>query len=84
MAQLNRHKEITAKLRSAKYRHVVREYNAAADSLAREALETKMPKVVFSKDWKMELMELNRIPQMIYEPSSNDAEVKTTESGNFV
>ncbi|KAG2774771.1 hypothetical protein PC129_g22083 [Phytophthora cactorum] len=37
---LNIDKELTAQLRSVKYLHVVREYNAAADSLATEALES--------------------------------------------
>ncbi|KAG2808177.1 hypothetical protein PC113_g21837 [Phytophthora cactorum] len=39
--QLNHHTELTANLRSVRYLHVVRDYNAAADSLATEALESK-------------------------------------------
>ncbi|GMF22670.1 unnamed protein product [Phytophthora fragariaefolia] len=39
MAHGNWHNELTARLRSVKYLHVVREYNAAADSLAGQALE---------------------------------------------
>ncbi|KAF1776946.1 Ribonuclease H-like domain [Phytophthora cactorum] len=35
--QLNHQKELTAKLHSVRYPHVVRDYNAAADSLATEA-----------------------------------------------
>ncbi|KAG3067812.1 hypothetical protein PI124_g21158 [Phytophthora idaei] len=38
----NIHKELTAQLRSVTYLHVVREYNAGADSLATEALESKV------------------------------------------
>ncbi|GMF20219.1 unnamed protein product [Phytophthora fragariaefolia] len=49
MVMLNRHKELTARLRSGKYLHVVREYNAAADSLAGEALEDKVSKVVLKE-----------------------------------
>ncbi|POM66574.1 Hypothetical protein PHPALM_17546 [Phytophthora palmivora] len=45
LTQLNRHREPTAKFRSVKYLHVVREFNAAANSLARETLESKVPKV---------------------------------------
>ncbi|KAG3140718.1 hypothetical protein PC128_g25134 [Phytophthora cactorum] len=36
-ALLNIHEELAAKLRSVKYIHVVREYNAAADSMTTEA-----------------------------------------------
>ncbi|GMF15354.1 unnamed protein product [Phytophthora lilii] len=61
MTQLSRHKGITARLRSVKYLHVVREYNAAADSLASEALESKM-----SKDFS----------EVIYETSADQGEVK--------
>ncbi|OWZ02015.1 hypothetical protein PHMEG_00026505 [Phytophthora megakarya] len=39
MAQLNHHKELTSKLKSVKYLHILREFNAAADSLATEALD---------------------------------------------
>ncbi|POM62088.1 hypothetical protein PHPALM_28793 [Phytophthora palmivora] len=46
LTQLNRHRALTAKLRSVKYLHVVREFNAAADSLASETLESKVSKVV--------------------------------------
>ncbi|OWZ03974.1 hypothetical protein PHMEG_00024205 [Phytophthora megakarya] len=36
MTQLNRHQELVARLKSAKYLHAVREYNTSADSLATE------------------------------------------------
>ncbi|OWY99364.1 hypothetical protein PHMEG_00029637 [Phytophthora megakarya] len=39
---LNRHRELVAKLKSIRYLHVAREYNAAADTLAGEALESKV------------------------------------------
>ncbi|OWZ16238.1 hypothetical protein PHMEG_0009996 [Phytophthora megakarya] len=42
---LNRHREIVAKLKSVRYLHVVREYNAAASLLAGEALESNVSKV---------------------------------------
>ncbi|GMF39076.1 unnamed protein product [Phytophthora lilii] len=76
MTQLSRHKEITARLRSVKYLHVVREYNAAADSLASEALESKMSKVILNESRKNELCELNRISEVIYETSVDQGEVK--------
>ncbi|EGZ04359.1 hypothetical protein PHYSODRAFT_404747, partial [Phytophthora sojae] len=53
--------------------HVVREFNAAADSLASETLECKKPTVVSSDDRVLELMKLNRIAEVIYE-SQNEAE----------
>ncbi|OWZ00670.1 hypothetical protein PHMEG_00028090 [Phytophthora megakarya] len=68
MTLLNRHRELVAKLKSVRYLHVVREYNAAADSLAGEALESKVSKVVLNDHSKPELKELNRIQEMIYEP----------------
>ncbi|OWY99792.1 LOW QUALITY PROTEIN: hypothetical protein PHMEG_00029148 [Phytophthora megakarya] len=49
MAQLNHHKELTSKLKSVKYLHILREFNAAADSLATEALESKTSKVVLDE-----------------------------------
>ncbi|OWY90356.1 hypothetical protein PHMEG_00041547 [Phytophthora megakarya] len=59
VALLNRHRELTAKLKSVRYLHVVREYNAAADSLAGEALESKVSKVVLNDHRKSELKEQN-------------------------
>ncbi|OWY97566.1 hypothetical protein PHMEG_00031875 [Phytophthora megakarya] len=41
MTKLNCHRKLTANLNSVRYLHVVREYNAAADSLASEAPESK-------------------------------------------
>ncbi|KAG2826988.1 hypothetical protein PC118_g21557 [Phytophthora cactorum] len=58
---LNIHKELTAQLRSVKYFYVVREYNAAADSLATEALESKVSREVLAETRKSELVTLNRI-----------------------
>ncbi|OWZ03715.1 hypothetical protein PHMEG_00024503 [Phytophthora megakarya] len=46
MTLLNRHRELVAKLKSVRYLHVVREYNTVADSLAGEALESNVSKVV--------------------------------------
>ncbi|OWY98148.1 hypothetical protein PHMEG_00031156 [Phytophthora megakarya] len=46
MTLLNRHRELVAKLKSVRYLHVVREYNAVFLSLAGEALESKVYKVV--------------------------------------
>ncbi|KAG3045299.1 hypothetical protein PC121_g21361 [Phytophthora cactorum] len=76
--QLNHHNELTAKLRSARYLHVVRDYNAAADSLATEVLESKSSRQVRDLERLLELQELNRIHHVIYEPSSNTVEVPDT------
>ncbi|OWY96948.1 hypothetical protein PHMEG_00032650 [Phytophthora megakarya] len=84
MTLLNRHRELVAKLKSVRYLHVVREYNAAADSLAGEALESKGSKVVLNDHRKIKLKELNRIQEMIYEPSSDGIKVENTSSGTFV
>ncbi|OWZ09036.1 hypothetical protein PHMEG_00018322 [Phytophthora megakarya] len=81
MILLNRHRELVAKLKPVRYLHVVREYNAAADSLAGEALESKVSNVVLNDHRKAELKELNRIQEMIYEPSSDDIKVENTDGG---
>jgi ribonuclease HI len=85
--ELAHHKELTSKLNLVRYLHVVRYYNAAADSLATEALECKAGRVVLSGDGKTELKTLNRISEVLYaEPNpaenvdrshSNDAEPDT-------
>ncbi|ETO83368.1 hypothetical protein F444_02579 [Phytophthora nicotianae P1976] len=75
MALLNTHKELTVKLRSVKYLHVVREYNAAADSLATEALESKVSRVILAESRNSELVMLNRIQEVIYELNEDSAEV---------
>ncbi|OWZ01535.1 hypothetical protein PHMEG_00027054 [Phytophthora megakarya] len=75
MTLLNRHREFVANL--------MREYNAAADSLADEALESKVSKVVLNDHRKTELKELNRIQEMIYEPSSDDIKVENASSETF-
>ncbi|OWY98139.1 hypothetical protein PHMEG_00031163 [Phytophthora megakarya] len=58
--------------RSLRYLHVVREYYAAADSLAGEVLESKVSKVVLNDHRTTELKELNRNQEIIYEPSSDE------------
>ncbi|OWY90553.1 hypothetical protein PHMEG_00041270, partial [Phytophthora megakarya] len=80
MTPLNRHRELVAKLKSFRYLHVVREYNAAADALA----ESKVSNVVLNDHRKTELKEFNRIQEMIYDPSSDDIKVENTGSGTFV
>ncbi|KAE8882750.1 hypothetical protein PF003_g33209 [Phytophthora fragariae] len=84
MAMLNHHKELTARLQSARYLHVVREYNSAADSLAGETLETRVSKVVLSTDRKTELSSLNRLPEVIYEVPAGDTDELNQTTGNFV
>ncbi|POM70081.1 Hypothetical protein PHPALM_13545, partial [Phytophthora palmivora] len=59
LTQRNRHRELTAKFRSVKYLHVIREFNAAADSLANETLESKVSKVVSTEARLSELVALN-------------------------
>ncbi|OWZ20264.1 hypothetical protein PHMEG_0005328, partial [Phytophthora megakarya] len=76
MTLLNRHRQIVAKLKSVRYLYVVRQYNAAADLLAGEALESKVSKVVLNDHRQTELKELTRIQEMIYEPSSDDIKVE--------
>ncbi|ETP52432.1 hypothetical protein F442_02558 [Phytophthora nicotianae P10297] len=75
MALLNTHKELTTKLRSVKYLHVVREYNAAADSLATELLESKVSRVILAESRKSELVTLNRIQEVIHELNEDSTEV---------
>ncbi|OWY92292.1 hypothetical protein PHMEG_00038767, partial [Phytophthora megakarya] len=84
MTLLNRHRQLVAKLKSVRYLHVVWEYNAAADSLAGEALESKVSKVVLNDHRKTELKELNRIQEIICEPSSDDIKDDNTSSETFV
>ncbi|GMF90369.1 unnamed protein product [Phytophthora fragariaefolia] len=64
--ELARHKKLTDQLSSVRYLHVLRHYNAAADSLATEALENTMGRVVLSSDRKAELKELNRVSEVLY------------------
>ncbi|GMF44550.1 unnamed protein product [Phytophthora fragariaefolia] len=63
---------------------LIREYNAAADSLAGEALEAKVSNVVLSEERKKELSELNRIQEVIYESSAEEPKTNQPESRNFV
>ncbi|OWZ06938.1 LOW QUALITY PROTEIN: reverse transcriptase, partial [Phytophthora megakarya] len=83
MTLLHPHREVVAKLKLVRNLHVVREYNAAADSLAGEALESKVSKVVLNDHRKTELKELNRIQEMIYEPSSDEIKVENASSESF-
>ncbi|KAE8882239.1 hypothetical protein PF002_g10217 [Phytophthora fragariae] len=69
--ELARHKQMTEQLSSVRYLHVVRHYNAAADSLATEALEDNADRVILSGERKADLKTLNRTPEILY------AEVKT-------
>ncbi|GMF58203.1 unnamed protein product [Phytophthora fragariaefolia] len=64
--KLSQHKEITAQLKSTRYLHVVRAYNAVADSLATEALENQVTKVVLNESRKTELKARNKIPEVLY------------------
>jgi len=64
--ELARHKDLTSKLNSVLYLHVVCYYNASADSLATEALECKAGRVLLSADRKIELKTLNRISEVLY------------------
>ncbi|OWY96657.1 LOW QUALITY PROTEIN: hypothetical protein PHMEG_00033024 [Phytophthora megakarya] len=66
--QLNRHRELVARLQSVKYLHAVREYNASAESLATEALENKASSVISDELRLAELRSLNRIQEVIYAP----------------
>ncbi|OWY95069.1 LOW QUALITY PROTEIN: hypothetical protein PHMEG_00035032 [Phytophthora megakarya] len=81
VALLNRHQELTAKLKSL---HGVREYNAAADTLAGKALETNVSKVVLNDNQKSELIKLYKIEEMSYKSSSDENKVTKSESENFV
>ncbi|KAJ8569000.1 hypothetical protein ON010_g6261 [Phytophthora cinnamomi] len=84
MTQLNKHKELTARLRSVKYLHAIREFNAAADSLASETLEKKASVVVDSDERKQERMELNRIREVIYETSPDSLKTPADTSEGSV
>ncbi|OWY99268.1 hypothetical protein PHMEG_00029757, partial [Phytophthora megakarya] len=75
-AQLNYHKEVTSKIKSVKYLHILREFTAPADSLATEALESKTSKVVLDENRKLELVGLNRIREVIYDSSQPRIEIK--------
>ncbi|POM77169.1 Hypothetical protein PHPALM_5489 [Phytophthora palmivora] len=82
LTQLNRHRELTAKFRSVKYLHVVREFNAAADSLASQTLVSKVSKVVSTETRLSELTTLNRFQGAIYEPTAK-AETEDKPSVNM-
>ncbi|KAG2762008.1 hypothetical protein PC116_g21196 [Phytophthora cactorum] len=84
LSLLNIYKKLTVKLRLVKYLHVVREYNADADSLATEALESKVSRVVLDESRQSELMTLNRIQEMIYESNEDTAEVVPRDAAHHV
>ncbi|POM78676.1 LOW QUALITY PROTEIN: Hypothetical protein PHPALM_3771 [Phytophthora palmivora] len=71
--ELTRHKELTKKLNSVKYLHVIRLYNSAADSMTTEALETQISRVVLNAERKAELKTLNRIPEILYAAALTNA-----------
>ncbi|KAG3111113.1 hypothetical protein PI125_g9434 [Phytophthora idaei] len=62
----------------------MREYNAAADSLATEALESKVSRVVLAETRKSELVTLNRIQEMIYESNEDTTDVVPREAEHRV
>ncbi|GMF52039.1 unnamed protein product [Phytophthora fragariaefolia] len=64
--KLTQHKELTAKLKPTRYLHVVRAYNAAADSLATEALKSQVTKVVLRESRNTELKALNKTTEVLY------------------
>ncbi|KAJ8546761.1 hypothetical protein ON010_g11475 [Phytophthora cinnamomi] len=80
----DKQKELTARLRSVKYLHAIRKYNAAADSLAPETLEQKVSVVVDSDERKQELMELNRTREVIYKTPADTLERFVEETPRFV
>ncbi|POM57812.1 Hypothetical protein PHPALM_37627 [Phytophthora palmivora] len=71
--ELARHKELTKKLNSVKYLHVIRLYNSAADSMATEALETQISRVVLNAERKAERQPARRIE------TSGEAELGDTQ-----
>ncbi|POM63992.1 Hypothetical protein PHPALM_20542 [Phytophthora palmivora] len=73
----------SSQLRSVKYLHVVQEFNAAVDSLASETLESKVSNVVSTETRLSELVALNRIQDVIYEPTAK-AEIEDKPSGNTI
>ena len=69
---LARRNELVAHFNSVRYFHVIRRYNAAADTLATEALETKSGQVVKDPGRLSELQHLNRIQErLLVEPPSS-------------
>ncbi|OWY91672.1 hypothetical protein PHMEG_00039650, partial [Phytophthora megakarya] len=64
---------IQQSLGSVKYLHVVREYNASADSLATEELENKVSDVISDEPRLEELKSLNRIQEAIYAPTTESS-----------
>ena len=74
---LVRHNELVAQFNSVRYLNVIRCYNAAADTLATEALETKSGQVVEDPGRLSELQNLSRIQEMLLvEPPSSKEEEK--------
>ncbi|GMF54705.1 unnamed protein product [Phytophthora fragariaefolia] len=93
LTQLNIHRELVARFQSVRYRHVTREYNASADSLAGDTLATKEAKTTLTEESRSKLEQLNRIHEVIYErPNREVTQVSTlralpedmvTQRGNF-
>ncbi|OWY99211.1 LOW QUALITY PROTEIN: hypothetical protein PHMEG_00029826 [Phytophthora megakarya] len=79
LSLLKYHWELTMKLKSVKYLHVVREYNATADSPTGKIHESKVSMVILNDHRKLELKEINRIQEVMYERSS--VEHQTAQEG---
>ncbi|KAE8970740.1 hypothetical protein PR002_g27022 [Phytophthora rubi] len=82
--QRSRHNELTTRLRWVKCVPILREYNTAADSLATEALQAKVSKVVLNPSRKAELNDLNRIHEAIYESPSEGPDGQNPASGGSI
>ncbi|GMF61228.1 unnamed protein product [Phytophthora fragariaefolia] len=61
-----RQKKCAFRLTSIRYHQVAREYNSSARSLAAEALESQISKIVLSEPRRAELKALNRIQEALY------------------
>ncbi|GMF48434.1 unnamed protein product [Phytophthora fragariaefolia] len=61
-----RQKKCAFRLTSIRYHQVAREYNSSARSLAAEALEIQISKIVLSEPSRAELKALNRIQEALY------------------
>ncbi|GMF48453.1 unnamed protein product [Phytophthora fragariaefolia] len=93
LTQLNIHRELVARFQSVRYRHVTREYNASADSLAGETLATKEAKTTLTEESRSKLEQLNQIHEVMYERPNREAtqastlrvlpEDMVTQRGNF-
>ncbi|GMF47872.1 unnamed protein product [Phytophthora fragariaefolia] len=61
-----RQKKCAFRLTPIRYHQVAREYNSSARSLAAEALESQISKIVLSEPRRAELKALNRIQEVLY------------------